>query len=83
MRLQGNKEGNGVWQKLRIQGHRPPLPSILLANVRSLDIRDCNIFGLTETWLTPLVPDRVICPAESFYVFRVDRTEESGKSKGY
>jgi len=50
---------------------RPPLPSLLLANVQSLenklddgvriryqrDIRDCNIFCLMETWLTPLVPD--------------------------
>lgn len=26
------------------------------------DIRDCIFFGLMETWLTPLVPDRVICP---------------------
>jgi len=35
-----------------------------------------------ETWLTLLVPDQVICPTESFSVFRADRMEESGKSKG-
>jgi len=35
-----------------------------------------------ETWLTPLVLDQVIYQAESFSVFRADRTEESGKSKG-
>ena len=49
----------GVKNRLRAQAHRPPLPSILLANVQSLqnklddlrarvqfqrDIRDCNIF---------------------------------------
>ncbi len=58
----------GIRYRLRKRAHSPPLPSILLANVRSLenkmddlrarisfqrDIRDCNIFGLTETWLTP------------------------------
>ncbi len=54
----------------RKRAHSPPLPSILLANVQSLDnkmddlrarisfqrdIRDCNILCLTETWLTPTV----------------------------
>jgi len=43
---------------------------------------DCNIIFLTETWLTPPVPDQVIRLTESFSVFRLDRMEESGKSKG-
>ena len=53
--------------RLRRRAHRAPLPSILLANVQSLDnkvdvvrasvafqrdIRDCNILCFTETWLT-------------------------------
>ncbi len=53
------------------QSSQPPSPSILLANVQSLenkmddlrartsfqrDIRDCNILCLSETWLTPSVP---------------------------
>ncbi len=61
----------GIRNRLRKRAHSPPLPSILLANVRSLenkmddlrarisfqrDIRDCNILCLTETWLTPTVP---------------------------
>ncbi len=58
----------GIRNRLRKRAHSPPLPSILLANVQSLenkmdnlrarisfqrDIRDCNIFCLTETWLGP------------------------------
>ncbi len=62
----------GICNRLRKRAHSPPLPSILLANVQSLenkmddlrarisfqrDIRDCNIICLTETWLTHSVPD--------------------------
>ncbi len=54
----------GIRNRLRKRAHSPPLPSILLANVQSLenkmddlrarisfqrDIRDCNILCLTET----------------------------------
>ncbi len=61
----------GIRNRLRKRAHSPPLPIILLANVQSLenkmddlrarisfhwDIRDYNIFCLTETWLTPTVP---------------------------
>ncbi len=75
----------------------PPLPSILLANVQSLenkmddlrarisfqrDIRDCNILCLTETWLTPTVPDTAVTPSDNFSVLRMDRTVEAGKTKG-
>ncbi len=60
----------GIRNRLRNRAHSPPLPSILLANVQSLenkmdnlrarisfqrDIRYCNIICLTETWLTPSV----------------------------
>ncbi len=45
------------------------------------DIRDCNIICLTETWLTPSVPDTVM-PSENFSVLRMDRAAEAGKSKG-
>ncbi len=60
----------GIRNRLRKRAHSPPLPSILLANVQSLenkmddlrarisfqrDIKDCNILCLTETWLTPSV----------------------------
>ncbi len=71
--------------------------SILLANVQSLenkmddlrarisfqwDIRDCNILCLTETWLTPSVPDTAVTLSDNFSVLRMDRTAEAGKTKG-
>ncbi len=87
----------GIRNRLRKRAHSPPLPSILLANVRSLenkmddlrarisfqrDIRDCNILCLTETWLTPTVPDTAVTPSDNFSVLRMDRTAEAGKTKG-
>ncbi len=86
----------GIRNKLRKRAHSPPLPSILLADVQSLenkmddlrarisfqrDIRDCNIICLSETWLTPSVPDTAVTPSENFSVLRMDRTAEAGKSK--
>ncbi len=73
----------GIRNRLRKRAHSPPLPSILLANVQSLenklddlrarisfqrDIRDCNIICLTETWLTPSVPDTAVTPSDNFSV---------------
>ncbi len=87
----------GIRNRLRKRAHSPPLPSILLANVQSLenktddlrarisfqrDIRDCNILCLTETWLTPTVPDTTVTPSDNFSVLRTDRTAEAGKTKG-
>ncbi len=87
----------GIRDRLRKKAHSPPLPSILLANVQSLenkmddlrarisfqrDIRDCNILCLTEAWLTPSVPDTAATPSDNFSVLRMDRTAEAGKNKG-
>ncbi|KAK3513310.1 hypothetical protein QTP70_010000 [Hemibagrus guttatus] len=87
----------GVRNRLRARAHCTPLPSILLANVQSLenklddlrarvkfrrDIRDCNLLCFTETWLNPVVSDHAIQPAEFFSVHRMGRTLESGKSRG-
>ncbi len=88
----------GIRNRLRERAHSPPLPSILLANVQSLenkmddlrarisfqrDIRDCNILCCrTETWLTPMVPDTAVTPSDNFSVLRMDRTAEAGKTKG-
>ncbi len=98
-RRQKNHSGKctGIRNRLRERAHSPPLPSILLANVRSLenkmddlrarisfqwDIRDCNILCLTETWLTRSVPDTAVMPSDYFSVLRMDRTAEDGKTKG-
>ncbi len=87
----------GIRNRLRKRAHSPPLPSILLANVQSLenkmdnlrdrisfqwDIRDYNIICLTETWLTHSVPDTAVTPSDNFFVLRMDRTAKAGKSKG-
>ncbi len=87
----------GIRNRLRKRAHSPPLLSILLANVQSLenkmddlrarisfqwDIRDCNILCLTETWLTPTVPDTAVMPSDNFSVLRMDRTAKAGKNKG-
>ncbi len=87
----------GIRNRLRKRAHSPPLLSILLANVQSLenkmddlrarisfqrDIRDCNIICLNETWLTPSVPDTAVTPSDNFSVLRMDRTAKAGKSKG-
>ncbi len=61
----------GVLVRLRRRAFRPPLPTILLANVQSLDnklcelrarisyqreTRDCCVICLTETWMSAIVP---------------------------
>ncbi len=86
----------GIRNRLRERAHSPPLPSILLANVQSLenkmddlrarisfqrDIRDCNILCLTETWLTQTVPDTAVMPSDNVSRLRMDRTAEAGKTK--
>ncbi len=87
----------GVLVRLRCRAFRPPLPTILLANVQSLDnklcelrarisyqreTRDCCVICLTETWMSAMVPDSAI-EFTGFSVHRSDRTKElTGKSRG-
>ncbi len=87
----------GVLVRLRRRAFRPPLPSILLANVQSLDnklcelrarisyqleTRDCCVICLTETWMSAMVPDSAI-ELTGFSVHRSDRTKElTWKSRG-
>ncbi len=86
-----------VLVRLRHRAFRPPLPTILLANVQSLDnklcelrahisyqreTRDCCVICLTETWMSAIVPDSAI-ELTGFSVHRSDRTKElTGKSRG-
>ncbi len=74
-----------------------PLPTILLANIQSLDnklcelrahisyqreTRDCCVICFTETWMSALVPDSAI-ELTGFSVHRSDRAKElTGKSRG-
>ncbi len=87
----------GILVRLRHRAFRPPLPTILLANVQSLDnklcklwarisyqreTRDCCVICLTETWMSAMVPDSAI-ELTGFSAHRSDRMEElTGKSRG-
>ncbi|KAJ8366248.1 hypothetical protein AAFF_G00364990 [Aldrovandia affinis] len=80
----------GILCRSRTRFCNPPLPSISLANVQSLDnkmdelharinfqrdIADCCVLVFTETWLDPAVPDSAVTPA-GFSIYRQDRTNE-------
>ncbi len=78
----------GVLVRLRRRAFRPPLPTILLANVQRARIsyqretRECCVICLTETWMSAMVPDSAI-ELTGFSVHRSDRTKElTGKSRG-
>ncbi|KAL6481971.1 hypothetical protein MHYP_G00100510 [Metynnis hypsauchen] len=86
----------GLHASLKARATRPPLPSLLLANVRSLEnkmdelrtrittqreIRECCALILTETWLSDSTPDSAI-QLETHSVHRGERTAPSGKNKG-
>ncbi len=88
---------DGVLVRLRCHAFRPLLPTILLANVQSLDnklcelrarisyqqeTRDCCIICLTETWLSVEIPDSAI-ELSRFSVHPADRMKVlTGKSRG-
>lgn len=86
----------GLLARLRKQPHRPPLPSILLMNARSLAnkmdelqsriaynhlIRECCLLIVSETWLHPQIPNATVELAGRT-LHRHDRTEASGKIRG-
>ncbi len=73
-RKQKGKRG-GIRARLAANTHKPAIPTIILANVRSLDnkldyirllrstqrtVRDCCVFVFTEIWLNNSVPDCTI-----------------------
>ncbi len=70
-RKQKRGKRGGIRARLAANPHKPAIPSIVLANVRSLDnkldyirllrstqrtVRDCCVFVFTETWLNNSVP---------------------------
>uniref|UniRef100_A0A8C1D980 Reverse transcriptase domain-containing protein n=1 Tax=Cyprinus carpio carpio TaxID=630221 RepID=A0A8C1D980_CYPCA len=94
-RKQGKRAGALV--RLRKRGFRTPLPSIHLANLRSLpnktdeilllsrtnkDLSHSAALCFTETWLNDAIPDSAL-HLPGFQLFRADRDAEStGKSRG-
>ena len=82
--------------KARKRQFRSPLPTIFLANVRSLcykmdelncirtrqEFMNCCVYLITESWLDDSVPDAAITPP-GFAIFRTDRTfQEVDKETG-
>ena len=97
MRKQKRGTRGGASAKLKANPCRTPLPSILLANVRSLEnkldylrldlttkreVRDCCALIFTETWLNDSVTEYAIS-MEGLTTFRADRSVAlSGKTRG-
>ena len=67
----------GVLSRFRRRPYRPPLPALLLTNVRSIqnkinklflliqinkDYKGCSVICLTETWLDHTMPDQAVTP---------------------
>ena len=93
-RKRGKRAGALVRFRRRIS--RPPLPSIFLSNLRSInnktdelfylisnfrDYRDCSIFCFTETWLENDTPNSSMCP-DGFVPHRLDRSNELAEKEG-
>uniref|UniRef100_A0A3B1K1K8 Reverse transcriptase domain-containing protein n=1 Tax=Astyanax mexicanus TaxID=7994 RepID=A0A3B1K1K8_ASTMX len=97
MRRQKRGARAGVSARAKANSCRTPLPSILLANVRSLEnkldyirldiaskreVRDCCAFVFSETWLNTTITDSAISLA-GLTTYRADRSSIlSGKSRG-
>lgn len=82
--------------RLKRQPHRPPLPNIILSNVRSIvhkmnemelllvsnkSVRDCCVLLISETWLHPMIPDTAVQLAGRT-LHHLDQSKDSGKSRG-
>ncbi len=96
-RKQKRGKRGGIRARLAANPHKPAIPTILLANLRSLDnkldyirllrstqrtVRDCCVFVFTETWLNNSVPDCAI-QLEQLTCYRADRAlVEGGKRRG-
>ena len=87
----------GVRQRFRRQSTRPPLPCVILGNVRSLrskmddlhasvkylnEYRESSMMCFTETWLDDTIDDQHVSVDGFGVPVRADRTGASGKTKG-
>ena len=94
MRQRKRGQRAGCLLRIRRRSNKPPLPSILLANVQSLenkidelrgrlnyhwDNKNCNILCFTEVWLND---DPINIQLAGYTVYRQDRTAASGKTRG-
>ncbi|KAK1784264.1 hypothetical protein P4O66_003712, partial [Electrophorus voltai] len=77
----------GIRNRLRTWAHRAPLPSILLANVQPLDNKLDNLqvppVPEGHSGLQPTLLHRIMAePSGTKPSYRMDRTADSGKSRG-
>ncbi|KAI4897621.1 hypothetical protein NFI96_030293 [Prochilodus magdalenae] len=94
-RLKRGKQAR-MLARLKANTDRPPIPSLFLSNVRSLDnkldllrlrmsvsdeMRNCAVICLTETWLNDSMPDSAFQLAGR-QLFQADRNQLSGKARG-
>lgn len=95
-RLRKRGRRGGIQHRLRRRRHKPPLPYMLLSNVRSLrnkmdelrintkvcyEYRESSVMIFTETWLQCDVPDQLV-QVQGFKNVRMDRNSNSGKARG-
>ncbi len=95
-RKQKRGKRGGIRARLAANPHKPAIPTIVLANVRSLDnkldyirllrstqrtVRDCCVFVFTETWLNNSVPDSAI-QLDQLTCYRADRALVEGGKRG-
>jgi len=86
-RKQNRGKCGGIRARLAANPYKPAIPTIILANIRSLDnkmdyiqllrntqknVRDCCVFVFTETWLNNNVLDHTI-QLEWLTCYRADR----------
>lgn len=97
MRKQKRRKRGGIRVRLAATPHKPAIPTIILANVRSLDnklehigilrstrrtVRECCVFVFVETWLNSSVPDGA-GQLHRLACYRADRAlVEGGKTRG-
>lgn len=96
--LKPRKRGRrgGIRVRFRKRPFTPPLPSMIIGNARSIvnkideltgnvrflsEYREAGIICVTETWLTEHTTDQCV-GIDGFSLFRGDRSNESGKSRG-
>ncbi|KAI3353895.1 hypothetical protein L3Q82_005104 [Scortum barcoo] len=95
-RKQMRGKRGGLLARLKANAGRPPIPSLFLSNVRSLDnkldllrlrlgasreMRNCSVLCLTETWLNDNMPDPAF-QLDGRLLFHADRNQQSGKARG-
>ena len=95
-RKQKRGKRGGLLARIKANAGRPPIPSLFLSNVRSLDnkmdllrlrlgasceMRNCAVLCLTETWLNDNMPDSAL-QLDGRLLFRADRNQQSGKARG-